>query len=256
LIGLASSAFAGGTASFAAVVRDPLTRGYAVNSAVLGLAVVAIDLVLARVLAGRAVAGRKGVRPVDWPRTFPPLAIGVGFLALPWVLRMATDTLRGSGDGTKVGGMLVAFVDLLDPDRVPWVALIAAVALARLPLLARSAVERREGLRPSRLDAAITLGATGRQSRRTLSGRVLGVSPSAALLTLALAATSVTPALLLSPTAETRPVGPAVLVLIDEPGGGFGRASALAVVAVALNLGALAVASRGRSGLVREWFRG
>ena len=169
---------------------------------------------------------------------------------------MAVDASRATGLRSSVVESLGAVVDALDPDRTPWVALIVAVGLARLPLLKRSAVARRRGLRPSRLDAAVTLGATRRQSRRTLSGRLLGASPSAALLTLSLASTSVTPALLLSPTAETRPVGPAVLTLIDEPGDGFTRAAALATACTALNLFALALSARGRSGLAREWYRG
>jgi ABC-type Fe3+ transport system permease subunit len=231
-------------------VRDPLTRRYLLNSAVLGLAVVALDLVLARAIAAWSVDRRGRRRPVGrlahWPEMFAPLAVGMAVLSIPWALRIGADVVRASGGRPPVVEGLSTLMDAVDPDRTPWVALIVAVGLARLPLLKRSAIERRLGLRPSRLDAAVSLGATRRQSRRTLTGRLLGASPSAAVLTLALASTSVTPALLLAPTPETRPVGPAVLALIDEPGNGLDRAAALATLAIALNLSALAVAARGR----------
>jgi ABC-type Fe3+ transport system permease subunit len=227
-------------ASFMMAVRDPLTRGYLVNSAVLGLAVVVFDLALARAIAAWAVA-RRWSRWVDlvadWPAAFPPLAVGVGVLALPAVLRMAADAAGFEGSRTVI--------DAFDLDRTPWTALVLAVGLVRLPLLARSAIDRRRGLRPSSRDAAITLGASARQARRTLPGRWLGVPFSAALLTFALAATSPVPALLLAPTADVRPLGPAVLLLIDQPGAGLPSAAALASMAMIANLTALALASPG-----------
>lgn len=246
-------------AAFAAVFRDPLTRGYLANSAALGVAVVAFDMVLGHALAAWTLT-RRGRRAVDrlagWPEALPPLAVGIGALALPGVLRMAVDAPRWSEGLWPVRGALGEVADAFDPDRTPWVALVFAVALVRLPLMARSAVDQRRGLRPVLLDAAVSLGASRRQARRTLLGRWLGVSPSAAILTVALAATHLTPALLLAPTAETRPVGPAVLILVDEPGGGLTRAAALALIAVAVNLTALALAARGRSGWIRTGFRG
>jgi len=255
LLGVILGALPRGAGAFEAIARDPLTRRYLINSAVLGLAVVLLDLLLARVAASRS-AGRGDARTADWPEVFPPLALGVGVLALPWVLRMAADATVASGRRPPLAAALGALADALDPDRTPWIALVFAVGLARLPLLKRSAAERLRGLRPSRVDAAITLGASRRRARRRLSGRLLGASPAAALLTFALAATTVTPALLLAPTAETRPLGPAVLTLIDAPGDGPARASALAALAIALNLSALAFAARGRSRLAREWSRG
>ena len=226
-------------ASFVTAVRDPLTRGYLVNSALLGLAVVVLDLGLARAIAAWSVA-RRWSRWVDlvadWPAAFPPLAVGVGVLALPAVLRMAADAAGFERSRTVI--------DVLDLELTPWVALVLAVGLVRLPLLARSAIDRRRGLRSSCLDAAITLGAAARQARRTLPGRWLGVPFSLALLTFALAATSPVPALLLAPTADVRPLGPAVLILIDQPGAGLPSAAALASMAILANLSVLALATR------------
>ena len=73
---------------------------------------------------------------------------------------------------------------------------------------------------------------------------------------MALAVTSPAPALLLTPTLETRTLAPGALILADEPGGGLARAAALALAAIAVNLIALAAAARGRSRSIGAWFRG
>ena len=66
------------------------------------------------------------------------------------------------------------------------------------------------------------------------SGGALNASSGALWLTAALAVTSLAPALLLTPTLETRTVAPGVLILADEPGGGLARAAALAIAATAV----------------------
>src|SRR5262249_28360492 len=157
-------------------------------------------------------------------------------LALPGVLRALAGALPESPSRPSPAEALATVVDVLDPDRTPWVALILAVGLARLPGLARSAVERRRSFPPAPGGAGLRLGAAAGRALRVAPGRRLGVAWSAAFVTFALAATDVTPALLLAPTAETRPVGPAVLNVMDEPGGGLARAGALALIAVAVNL--------------------
>ena len=58
-------------------------------------------------------------------------------------------------------------------------------------------------------------------------------------LTLALAATNLAPALVLSPSIESRTMVPGTLILADEPGDGRPLAAALASVAIALNVLAL-----------------
>ena len=85
----------------------------------------------------------------------------------------------------------------------------------------------REGLRPAPSDAALSLGVTLAGTANGVGGgtrRLLG----GALLTAALAVTSLAPALLVTPTLETRTVAPRVLILADEPGDGLARAAALA----------------------------
>jgi ABC-type Fe3+ transport system permease subunit len=249
-------------AAYADIAGDPLTRRYLLNAAALGLAVAGLDVVLARAAVSLASTRRVWARRwlaglADWPEAVPPLALGVGTLALPAVLTMAADALGSGGPSSwsrPLADVLRSVADLFDLDRTPGVALWLAVAAVRAPLVARSAVARRKHLRPAPIDAAVVFGATPRRARRRLAGGWLGVSPAAALLTFTLATTSVTPALILAPTAETRPLGPAVLALADEPGG-TSRAAALAAVAVGLNLVALAFAARERPELTRAWLR-
>ena len=241
-LGLCSAAFPDGLSwSFLSLVRDPLTSGYLANAAAVGLAALALDLVLARSLASWACSRRGGGlvdRLARWPSAMPPLAVGVGLLALPDLLRMMADALPASASRPSPAELIASAADSFDPDRTPRVGLIVAVALVGLPMLARSAVERRRSLRPILIDAAVSLGASAVEARRT-SSRWSRWTPAEGFFTFSLAASNVVPALLFAPTADSRPLGPAVLNLIDEPGG-FARASALALVAVVFNLAAFA----------------
>ena len=249
-------------AAYRALAADPLAQRFVMNSLVLALAVLAVDLVLARALAGLMGVFRGRFAAVArWPGAIPPLAVGVGALALPALIGMTADLLTmHSGAAISLEWLGSAFrqvSDTLDVDRTPGVLLLIGVATARLSLAARSAVVQRRAVRASPIDAAVVLGATPGRARRKLGGGwLLGVSPAAAALTFALAATSPVPALVLAPTAETRPVGPAILALADDPDAGLARAAALATVAVAVNLAALALAAPGRFAQARPWLDG
>lgn len=241
---------------------NPLVWRIVRNSVCLGVAVVAFDLVLARALVG-LLGVRRGrfVAMARWPGAIPPLAIGIGALALPALVGMTADMLAThSGGALPLAWLGAAFhqvSEALDVDRTPGVLLLIGVATARLSLAARSAVAQRRSVRASPIDAAVVLGATPGRARRKLAGRwLLGVSPAAAALTFALATTSPVPALVLAPTAETRPVGPTILALADDPDAGLARAAALATLAVTVNLAALALAARGRFTLTRSWLHG
>jgi hypothetical protein len=106
------------------------------------------------------------------------------------------------------------------------------------------------------IDAAIGLGATPRQARRTATGLWLGAAPAALGMTFALAATNLAPALVLAPTFEGRTVSPMILILADAPGAALDQAAALAALAVLINVTALALAARNRSIALGEWFGG
>jgi iron(III) transport system permease protein len=238
---------------------DPESQRLLFNSLVLGLAVVMIDLALGWTLA--AWAGRRAIWVLSlaaWPELFPPLALGVGALVLPEVLHMVADWARASaGVGyealTRGAGMLAGG---LDTYRTPGVLLALAVAAARLPFQARAVEHGWSRFGPTLIDAAVLHGARPRQARRIATGFWLGAAPSVLFLTFALAATNLAPALVLAPTIESRPVVPAILILADEPGGALARASALAAVALTVNLAAFAVAAMRRAVRLGDWFGG
>lgn len=240
----------------ARLLNDPGSRRLAANSLALGVAVAAIGLLLSWALAGSKPGRARAEALTSWIEAIPPLAWGVGALTLPSLASLGADLLGASGGHDATAGAVRHLADALDPDRTPGVLLVMAVVASRLPALARGAVRGREASRPAPRDAALSLGTNPRRARRMASGGALGASAGALWLTVALVVTSLAPALLLTPTLETRTVTPGVLILADEPGGGLARAAALAIAATAVNLIALAAASRGRSRPIGAWFRG
>jgi ABC-type Fe3+ transport system permease subunit len=143
--------------------------------------------------------------------------------------------------------------DFVDVDRTPWVGLVLAVALTHLPLLVHSALSRQRVARLVLSDAAVTLGASTQRARSVLHGGWFGVASSGLILTLILSVTNVTPALLLAPTAETRPIGPALLTLVDETSEHYAHAAALAMIAISANFAALVLATRHSRSVLGEW---
>lgn len=248
----------GSSASTAPTLRwfaDPGSRRAIANSLGLGLAVVAIDLVLARAVVACAGPRRRLFRILaTWPEVVPPLALGVGALSVPWLLRLWAETSRTSGHalGPMVRG-LGALAAGLDPDRTPGVLLVVAVSATCLPLLAKAVASGKGRDRRDLFDAALSLGATPRSARRASTSGWFGVSPGALLLTIALAATNLAPALVLEPSAASRTAAPGILVLADEPGDGLAIANRLAACAVVVNVVALAIAAGGRDRSLGEW---
>ncbi|MBV8606620.1 MAG: ABC transporter permease subunit [Singulisphaera sp.] len=232
-------------------LSEPPAGRLIANSVALGLAVVAIDLALARALT----AGRQGggLATTAWPVAMPPLALGVGGLALPGLLQMGADALRAAGGREALARGLGVIADGLDPGRTPGVLLVAVAAAARLPMLARAIEAGRQRSRRAPVEAALLLGATAGEARRVASAGWLGATPGALALTLALAATDLAPALVLCPSIESRTMTPGALILADEPGDGRPRAAALASVAIALNVLALALAGSDRHVPLASW---
>lgn len=237
---------------------DPRLRTMIANSLWLGLAVVGLDLVLAWTIVawGR---GRPRVQSAlsNWPEWFPPLALGVGALSIPWLLRLSADASRtGRYAPLGMGRGLVGLADGLDPYRTPGVLLVIAVAAQGLPLVARAVALGHGHFRRVLFDAAVNLGASARRARRRAAPGWFGASSGVLLLTTTLAATNLAPALVLAPTIASRTVSPGVLILADAPGDGLTNAARLATCAVIANLIAFAWAARGRDRSVAECFRG
>jgi iron(III) transport system permease protein len=239
------------------LLADPASLRLIENSLLLGGAVVAVDLALTWTLAAWAGRRRSWVLGLaGWPEFLPPLALGVGALGVPALLRLAADWARASPARASIAHGTLVLAGSLDPNHLPGVLLAVAVAATRLPFLARTVESGWSPHRRTLSDAAVVLGASPRQSRRVASGQWLGAPPAALLLTFALAATNLAPALVLAPTAESRPLVPGTLILADEPGDAFGHAAALAGLAVAVNLAAFTLAGASRSIRLGEWFRG
>jgi ABC-type Fe3+ transport system permease subunit len=242
------------------LVRDDTEmHRLALNSIALGLATGVLGLALAWGLVASA-ARRPGrgafmIRILSaWAEACPPLAFALGALMVPEVLRAAVDTMHSSP--LLLSSSLRGLADGLDPYRTPGLLLVAVLIAQYLPALRRAAELGQERARPLLGDAARTLGASRRRAGRTLAAIWLGSAPgAAAVLTTALAATSLAPALILAPTSAARPVSPGILTLANEPGG-LERAAFLAVAAIALNLTAFALASRRRAAPLGDWFRG
>ena len=224
-------------------------------SLALGTVVVAIDLTLVRLLRTRQ-GPRSVLRAMTlWPETAPPLVLGVGALVLPGILLAGADGLVEMGSGASLARGLRWAADRLDPFRTPGLLLVLGVAAARLPMAARAEEAGRAGSRRAMVDAAVTLGARPGRARRLASGGRLGISIGTLALLVALAATSLAPALVLATTSESRPVAPGVLILSDGSGEDRRVAAALATCAIVVNIAAFALASRSRVVPVGEWFR-
>lgn len=247
--------------SFGELAGDALLRRYAFNALALGLAVVIVDLTLA--VAARQFSGRGRGWVGRWAGLVdgvPPLAIGVGGLALPAVLTMAADFLAGarlSATGAGTTARLAASVvrraaALVDLDTTPGVALLLAVALSRLPAVARGALIRFGEVRPSRVEAEVVSGSASARAWRRQAGGFFGVPVRAVVLAWAGAVGGVAPAIVLCPTAETRPAGAGVVVTARE---NPTQAATLAVILIGCHLLALGfVATRDRGG--RDEVRG
>jgi len=217
-----------------ALVDDPETRRYALNSLMLGGAAGGLAL-------GLALAVR---RPLL--EAVPPLAIAIGALMVPTLLEAEADWRRAIRSADAPARLLVRAADGLDPFQSPGILLAWAVVATQLPALARATARARRLRRPALVEAARAFGASRPRARRDASGpRLRSATGAACLLATALAATDTAAALLLAPTSRSMTAAPGVLLLADDPGG-LPRASALAVAAVALNLAALAWSARHR----------
>lgn len=236
---------------------DPQSRDLLAGSLVVGVGATALGLVLAGSLSGLSGRRRVVVKTVltAWPDALPPLSIGVGALAVPWLAALAAGTIRTGGGPARLAGGLAAVADGLDPVRTPVLLLVLAVAAASQPALARVAGRVRSPSEPALVDAAISLGASPRRARRAAAPGRFGLPGPAVVFALVLAASNLAPALILTPTVAAGPAAPGILALADQPDGAASRAAALSVCLIVASLAALALAARDRSGWLGEWFR-
>jgi len=230
-------------------IGDPPVPQLAANSLVFGIEVACGIMVLAWIV--RPDQGircsrtnwLRFIRPIAHP---PPLILAVGVLALPWLAGLASRFLLDTGRPAPAL-VLENLAGALDPYRNSWIVMIGCVGLALAPRLFLS-WRGVSGLGPSPAhfgsagEAALVAGAS-RARARWLSapwrhGRWFGRF----VLVWALAATNLTPALLFAPWTDGRTVAPGVVVLAGGAGEAPSQAAALALLAVAVNIGALLLA--------------
>jgi ABC-type Fe3+ transport system permease subunit len=228
-------------------LADPEFATWVGNSVITAALAVAVDLVILRSLSPRGT-GRSGPSVRLSCRVFeaiPPLALGAWALAIPWIIL----GLAGSLDGATASGLRWLALEL-SPGRSPGWLLVLALAVGQLPMLAEVARQARGLIRPSRVDASRLMGEPDARASRAGGRGWLGVVPLApAFLAFAMAATSLSPARLLTPYSERRTLAPAILNMVLEPGTISPHAFGPIAVLLGLNLLAFALVWRGRNGL-------
>jgi ABC-type Fe3+ transport system permease subunit len=227
-------------------LADPDFSTWVANSVMTAALAVAVDLLILRAFCPR--------RPGPCSRSIrvacrffgaiPPLALGAWALAIPWIFLGLADSIEGP---TARGLRRLALE--LSPGRSPGFLLILALAVGQMPMLAEVARLARSFIRPSRVDASRLMGESNVRASRAGGRYWLGVVPFApTFLAFALAATTLSPALLLTPYSERMTLAPAILRKVIDPGPIDSQALWPISVLVGLNLLAFALASRSRFG--------
>lgn len=215
-------------------LADAEMRTWVVNSAMTAALAVAVDLALLRLLGTRR-PGRDG-RPIRLAcrvfESIPPLALGVWALATPWLILGLADSVEGP---SSTGFRWLALE--LSPGRSPGILLVVVLAGVQLPMLAGMAGLAGALIRPNLADAARLMGESDRRASRAGQGGWFGVVPSPpAFLAFSMAATSLAPALLLTPYSERRTLAPAILAMILGTGPVDPRAVGLILLLIGLNV--------------------
>jgi ABC-type Fe3+ transport system permease subunit len=227
-------------------LAEPEGLTWLANSAMTAGLALTIDLLILRALSLRrpgptGPALRLACRVFE---SVPPLALGASAVAVPWLMLALADFIEG-----PIAGGLRRIALELSPGRSPGVLLILVLAIGGLPMLAGVARRAQTSIRPSRVDAFRLIGESDRRASRAGGSGwlgVVGVGP--AFLAFAMAATSLAPALLLTPYSERRTLAPALLRIFIEPGPVDPRAFGPVAVLLGLNLLALAIGPRCRVG--------
>jgi ABC-type Fe3+ transport system permease subunit len=231
-------------------VRDPVLLRIMIDSAVFGLEV-ASGLVL---IAGVGGLGSRVRSPRTWWRPFrpivalPPLVLGVGVLALPWLAALASRFLldRAQYRAAVLVGDVAATIDT---RQHPWILMACGVGLVLLPRIFRDTsgpLAAAPGRR--RFDsckaAAVLSGAPRWRAWALGNPGLLSKMAGRSAVVWAVAVTNVNPALLFSAGGEGKTLGPALLELAGGDARARSQAAALALLAVLVNVAAIAVAYR------------
>jgi iron(III) transport system permease protein len=230
-------------------LREPPVWQLTVNSAFVGLEVTGAILALFW-LSGTGRRGR-GERPnVEWKAPplsnalSPPLIVGVGVLATAWLAEAAAGQVPSSGAGPGIAEPLAVFAAWIAPSGNPSLFVAISVAWVLGPCLFlcwRQAAQSPRALAAA-IDAARLAGASRVRALWLGAPSVAVTWLGRLILTWALAATNLTPALLASPGTDGPTLGPGLLILADGRPGARSIAATVALCILALDLAAFGLA--------------
>ncbi len=202
------------------------------------------------VVAGVVGLNSRGRTTTRWPRSFrripalPPLVLGTGVLALPWLVALLSRFLLDRG-GDRAAVLAGELAGAIDPHQHPWILMACAVGLVMLPRFFRSdgaarATGSGKHAALACYAAAVHAGASRWRAATLCQPGFLARLAGRFAILWVIAATNLTPALLFSAGEGT--LGPAFLALAGGDGPARTLAAALALVAVLGNLAAFAAA--------------
>ncbi len=236
------------------LTMDPAPR-LLVHSALLVLGVAALLCLLtwrpSRGPVGGLTGGWRGAVAL-LAALVSPLVAGVGILALGRTAILCSRFCAASLEWTRAGLWMERIGLVFDPFFLPGLLVFVGACLAFLPrrLAVRLEPPGRDEASGRRVDQIQVAGGGRGSAVRHVWRHARAIPLATMVLWGTLAATAVTPALVLAPTLESRPIGPGIVVLIDQPEDSRAQASALALAAIAFDLLALGWASAraGRAG--------
>ncbi len=263
LLGLAALALAGDsspadhgamTAGADAGRLSPVDDGHAStlvsNSALLGLSVAAVCFLLGWWTpppTADPLHGRWRKRIARLCGSVPPAITGVGVLAILSLADRLAHALRSGPGWSRPAAWLEEVCGWLDPYRSPSFLLFLGVCLAHLPARLASSWAPTACAKAARgIDQAVLAGTGGTRARRLALREGNARAARRIVLWATVAATSVAPAILLAPTIDRGPIGPGIIRLTSPPADPPAGAAGLALLALAANWIAVAVAAAGR----------
>lgn len=218
------------------------------HSALLGLGVTLIVYLVALRPTSQA-RGVPGRRCRDTLAVFgmlvPPLVAGVGILALGRAALLCSRFFSASLEWSRAGLWMHRLSLVLDPMFLPGALVFVGACLAYLPRwfsarlmpLGRDDVSgrRADQIRIARGGHPFAFGSVWHDMR--------GIPLATMVLWGTLAATAITPAIILGPLLESRPVGAGIVILANQPDDSRAQAAALALLMIAIDMLVLGWAS-------------
>jgi hypothetical protein len=170
----------------------------------------------------------------------PPMLWGVGILAVPRLAHLISALLDSGLGWSWAAPSLETLARALDPYAFPGVLLSLGVCLVYVPRIwFRGGGIGLDRATDRLIDQAIVSGSRPQVARRLAYRSRPAIPISRIVLCASVAATSISPAILLSHRAESLPLGPGILSLADQPGGSRAQAASLALAAIVLNVSLL-----------------